>query len=54
MNTKAALLQLNPLGQVPVLTDGDTVVRDSQAILVYLARRYGGEEWLPLEAEAMS
>ena len=47
-------LQLNPLGQVPILVDGDVVVRDSQAILVYLARRYGSEDWLPLEAEAMS
>ncbi len=47
-------LQLNPFGQVPVLVDGDVIIRDSQAILVYLARRYGGENWLPLEAEAMS
>lgn len=47
-------LKLNPLAQVPVLIDGDAVIRDSQAILVYLARRYGGEDWLPLEAEAMS
>jgi glutathione S-transferase len=47
-------LKLNPLGQVPVLTDGDAIVRDAQAILVYLARRYGGEDWLPLEAESMS
>lgn len=42
-------LQLNPFGQVPVLTDGDTVVRDSQAILVYLARTYGADEWFPQE-----
>lgn len=47
-------LKLNPLGQLPVLKDGDIVIRDSQAILVYLARRYGGEDWLPLEAEPMS
>lgn len=47
-------LKLNPLGQIPVLTDGDLVIRDSQAILVYLARRYGGENWLPLEAEPMT
>lgn len=47
-------LKLNPLGQVPVLTDDDVVVRDAQAILVYLARRYGGEDWLPVEAEPMS
>lgn len=47
-------LKLNPLGQVPVLTDGNVVVRDAQAILVYLARRYGGEDWLPGSAEPMS
>ncbi len=47
-------LKLNPLGQVPVLIDGDVVIRDSQAILVYLARRYGGEDWLLVEAEPMS
>ncbi len=47
-------LKLNPLGQVPVLSDGEVVIRDAQAILVYLARRYGGEDWLPIEAEPMS
>lgn len=47
-------LALNPFGQVPVLVDGDIVLADAQAILVYLARRYGGESWLPLEAESMS
>jgi len=40
-------LRLNPFGQTPVLTDGDTVVRDSQAILVYLARTYGADGWFP-------
>ncbi|MDX1743548.1 MAG: glutathione S-transferase [Ruegeria sp.] len=33
-------LALNPAGQVPVLEDGDVVVSDSNAILVYLARKY--------------
>lgn len=47
-------LALNPFGQVPVLVDGDRVIADAQAILVYLARQYGGEAWLPLEAESMS
>lgn len=47
-------LQLNPFGQIPVLIDGDTVLQDAQAILVYLARRYGNENWLPLDAEPMS
>ena len=43
----ADFLALNPFGQVPVLVDGDTVVADSNAILVYLARRYGDASWLP-------
>ncbi|OLP19890.1 glutathione S-transferase [Leptolyngbya sp. 'hensonii'] len=43
-------LALNPFGQVPVLVDGDIVLADAQAILVYLARQYGGDQWLPLEA----
>lgn len=43
-------LALNPFGQVPLLIDGDIKLADAQAILVYLARQYGGEQWLPLEA----
>jgi len=43
-----AFLALNPLGQIPVLQDGDLVLSDSNAILVYLAKRYGGgAPWLP-------
>lgn len=42
-------LALNSFGQVPLLVDGETKLADSQAILVYLARQYGGEQWLPLE-----
>jgi glutathione S-transferase len=39
---------LNPLGQIPVLKDGDLVLADSNAILVYLAKRYDtGGTWLP-------
>jgi len=44
---------LNPLGQVPVVQDGDVVIADSNAILVYLARRYAaGSAWLPDEPVA--
>jgi glutathione S-transferase len=43
-------LDLNPFGQVPVLVDGDTVVTDSNAILVYLAKKFGRSDWLPEDA----
>lgn len=41
-----AFLRLNPFGQVPVLEDGGTLISDSNAILVYLAKRHGAD-WLP-------
>lgn len=44
---KPPLLDLNPLGQLPILEDGSHIVRDSQAILVYLASLYGGLAWWP-------
>lgn len=48
VRASAAFRQLNPLGQIPVLQDGDLVLSDSNAILVYLAKRYGaGTQWLP-------
>ena len=60
-------LQLNPLGQVPVIRDGDTIVRDSQAILTYLALKhdpswFGSDpaesgaiaEWLSFAAKEVS
>lgn len=40
-------LKINPFGQVPALTDGDVCLRDSGAILIYLAGKYGGGDWLP-------
>lgn len=43
-------LALNPFGQVPVLVEGKTILADAQAILVYLAKQYGGERWLPSES----
>lgn len=49
-----AYLAMNPFGQVPLLVDGDTILADAQAILVYLARQYGGEGWLPTEAIALA
>ena len=46
----AEFLRLNPRGQIPLLADGETLIWDSMAILVYLARRYGSEDWLPYDA----
>jgi glutathione S-transferase len=44
---------LNPLAQIPVLTDGDLVLCDSGAIMVYLVRRYAPDsQWLPQDAIA--
>ncbi|WP_395371036.1 glutathione S-transferase family protein [Komagataeibacter diospyri] len=49
--SSSELRHLNPLGQVPVLRDGDLVLADSNAILVYLAKAYGaGTQWLPDDA----
>lgn len=42
--------RINPRGQIPVLRDGDVLIWDSMAILVYLARRYGDTRWLPDDA----
>ena len=48
----AEFQKLNLFGQVPVLTDGDVVIRDSNAILVYLANKFA-PEWNPSDpAEA--
>ncbi|QDZ00654.1 glutathione S-transferase [Nitratireductor mangrovi] len=41
-------LKINPLGQLPVLEDDGLVLRDAQAILVYLAARYDqSDRWHP-------
>ncbi|MSQ71684.1 MAG: glutathione S-transferase family protein [Betaproteobacteria bacterium] len=50
----AAFLKINPLGQIPVMEDGDLRLRDAQAILVYLARKYDAKRtWYPDEPELM-
>lgn len=49
-NRRPEYLKLNPFGQVPTIEDGDTVLFDSNAILVYLAKRYGDPSWLPEDA----
>lgn len=49
----AAYKQLNGLGQIPVLTDGDVVLADSVAIMVYLVKQYAADShWLPTDPVA--
>jgi glutathione S-transferase len=44
---KPEFLKLNRFGQLPVLVDGDAIIADSNAILVYVARKFGRTDWLP-------
>jgi len=47
-------LRLNPLGQLPVIEDDGVVLRDAQAILVYLASKYDRTQgWYPCENPAL-
>ncbi|AZC34385.1 glutathione S-transferase [Pseudomonas chlororaphis] len=47
---QADFLALNSFGQVPVIDDQGVVLADSNAILVYLAQKYGQGRWLPSDA----
>jgi glutathione S-transferase len=42
-------LAINPMGQVPAIDDQGVVLADSNAILVYLAQKYGNGRWLPTD-----
>jgi glutathione S-transferase len=47
-------LRINPLGQLPVIEDGDLRLRDAQAILAYLAAKYDARSvWYPSNAETL-
>lgn len=47
-------LAINPLHTVPVLDDGGLIIRDSQAILVYLAAKYGKGAWYPADPASLA
>lgn len=50
---QAEFLARNRFGQVPILEDGDKVIADSNAILVYLAQQYDtSNTWLPSDPVA--
>lgn len=45
----APMLELNPLGQLPIIEDEGKVLRDAQAILTYLALKYDDTDaWYPV------
>jgi glutathione S-transferase len=46
-----AFLRLNPAGKVPVLVDGDSVISESAAIVLYLADKYPEKRLLPADLE---
>lgn len=45
---------VHPLGKVPAMDDDGVVVWDGQAIVVYLAKKYGSTDWYPDDAKGMS
>lgn len=47
-------LQINPRGQVPAMEIEGKYFWDSTAHLVYIARKWGGEQWLPTDPLGMA
>jgi len=45
----AEFLRINPAGKLPVLVDGDMVLTESVAIVVYLAEKYPEKQLIPTD-----
>jgi glutathione S-transferase len=48
-NRRPEFLALNPAGKLPVLVDGDSVITESAAIVLYLAEKYPDKRLLPAD-----
>src|ERR1700730_9384681 len=48
-NRLPEFLRINPAGKVPVLVDGDLVLTESIAIVMYLAEKYRDKALLPTD-----
>src|ERR1700731_2320465 len=46
-----AFLKINPAGKVPALVDGDLVLTESVAIVLYLADKYPEKKLVPADPE---
>ncbi|MCB1380877.1 MAG: glutathione S-transferase family protein [Alphaproteobacteria bacterium] len=53
-NRDADFLRMNPNGLVPVIRDGDVTMFESNAIVRYLAARYGDGDLRPTEHRALA
>ena len=51
---KEPFLKINPRGQVPALEDGGRTFWGSTACLIYVARKHGGDQWLPSDPAGMA
>ena len=52
MDTTDLIRSVNPLGKIPVLEDGGTILYDSRVIIDYLDAKAGGDKLIPVAGAA--